>query len=56
MHGKFDASWLLRHCAGTYAHFVAEGLNALKTVCWVLRLRGRIDWRLKCLITSRPDI
>lgn len=48
MHNQFDATWLLRYCAGTYARFIAEGSNALKSVYW--GFGGRIDWRLKCLI------
>jgi hypothetical protein len=36
MHNQFDVTWLLRYCAGTYARFIAEGSNALKTVYWGL--------------------
>ena len=32
MHNQFDVTWLLRYCAGTYARFIVEGSNALKTV------------------------
>jgi hypothetical protein len=37
MHNQFDVTWLLRYCAGTYARFIAEGSNVLKTVDWEFR-------------------
>lgn len=53
MHNQFDVRWLLRHWAGTYARFIAERSNPLKTIYWGLGFGGRIDWRLKRLISSR---
>ncbi len=39
MPNQFEITWLLRHCASTYARFIAEDSNALKTVYsfWFLR-------------------
>jgi len=40
MHNQFDLTWLLRHCAGTYARVITEGSNALKTIYWGLGLEA----------------
>jgi hypothetical protein len=53
MHNQFDVTWLRRYCAGTYARFIAEGSNALKTGYWGLGFGGRIDSRLRSLIFQR---
>lgn len=32
MHNQSDVTWLLRYCAGTYARFIVEDSDVLKTV------------------------